>query len=128
MLSPESQRRVTLVGIGLLLLPGPVAILVLTVGFLLPTGDLIRGRVTPLEFPELSIIDALLFDGLAYGIYRLTLKPVEGELPVTVEPDGVLGLDGHPNDGSEPDTDERDCDRHGTVPCRRPVAPGQAVP
>lgn len=85
MLRPESRHNLVLLAIGLLVLLGPVLIIVLTLGFLALTGDLLLGRVTPLEFLELYIIDVLLFGALAYGLYRLTLRLIDQQIPASLE-------------------------------------------
>lgn len=85
MIPPESRDRLVLLGIGLLVLLGPVLILVLTLGALVFFGDLVLGRLTPVEFLELYIIELLLFAGFGYGIYRLTLWLVVHKTPVLSE-------------------------------------------
>jgi hypothetical protein len=81
MIPPESRDRLGLLAIGLLVLLGPVLILVLTLAALVFFGDLVLGRLTPVEFLELYIIELLLFTGFGYGIYRLTLWLVVHKAP-----------------------------------------------
>lgn len=83
--SPDSRERLVLVGIGLLMLLGPVSILVVTLAALVFFGDLALGRITPIEFLELYIIDLILFVGLGYGVYRLTLRLVKIRLPASID-------------------------------------------
>jgi hypothetical protein len=82
---PDSRDRLVLIAIGLLVLLAPALILVVTLSTLVLFGDLAFGRLTPLEFLELYLIDLVLFFVLAYGVYRLTLRLVERQVPVTLE-------------------------------------------
>lgn len=81
MIGPESRHRLILLAIGLLVLLGPVIILIATLGVLVFLGDLAVGRITPIDFLELYLIDLVLTVGLAYGIYRLTLWLVVHQVP-----------------------------------------------
>jgi hypothetical protein len=82
---PDSRDRLVLIAIGLLVLLAPALILVITLGTLALFGDLALGRLTPVEFLELYLIDLVLFFVLAYGVYRLTLWLVERQVPVTLD-------------------------------------------
>jgi hypothetical protein len=82
---PESRDRLVLIAIGFLVLLAPALILVITLGTLVLFGDLALGRLTPVEFLELYLIDLVLFFVLAYGVYRLTLWLVKRQVPVTLE-------------------------------------------
>lgn len=97
----DSRDRVIVLAIGLLVILAPALLLALTVGFLVLSGDLVLGRLTPLEFIELYIIDLLLFAGAGYGVYRLTLWTVENRLPASL--DALEGRDAEElsNDGSD---------------------------
>lgn len=97
----DSRDHVVVLLIGLLVTLAPALLLALTVGFLVLTGDLVLGRLTPLEFIELYIIDLLLFVGAGYGVYRLTLWTVENRLPASL--DALEGRDDEElsNDGSD---------------------------
>lgn len=77
--------RLVVLAIGLLIVLGPVVLLVLTLGFLMLTGDLLVNQVTPIEFLELYVIDLLLFSVFGYGFYRLTLTMVERHLPTSLD-------------------------------------------
>lgn len=71
MTAPDSRDRLVLIGMGFLGLLGPALILVVTLGALVFFGDLALGRITPVEFLELYLIELVLFAAVAYGIYRL---------------------------------------------------------
>ncbi|WP_338741551.1 hypothetical protein [Haloplanus salilacus] len=85
MISLDSQNRIILLVLGLLVLLAPVVLLVLTLGFLVITGDLILGRVTPLEFLELYVIDLAVLLAVGYGVYRLTLWLVAHRIPESLD-------------------------------------------
>ncbi|MEF8856334.1 MAG: hypothetical protein V5A16_02805 [Haloplanus sp.] len=85
MLSSDSRKRLVLIAIGLLIVLSPVLILVLTLGTLTLFGDLIVGQLTFIELLELYLIDLVVFLGLAYGIYRLTLWTVQVPLPTALD-------------------------------------------
>ena len=90
-----------MLAIALLVILAPALVLALTVGFLVFTGDLVLGRVTPLEFLELYIIDLVLIAGVGYAVYRLTLWLVENRLPESLDVLEEDATDGDSNDGSE---------------------------
>lgn len=108
MAPPDSQDRVVVLVIALLVILAPALLLALTVGFLVLTGDLVLGRVTPLEFLELYIIDLILVAGVGYAVYRLTLWLVENQLPESLDVLERDAADGGPNDGSEGSASHRD--------------------
>lgn len=81
MRSSESREQLALMAIGVLVLLGPVLILFATLEVLILFGDLEFNQLTLVEFLELYIIDLVLFVGLAYGIYRLTLWLVRNQVP-----------------------------------------------
>jgi len=85
MLSLESQNRIVLLFLGLLVLLAPIVLLVLTLGFLVITGDLVLGRVAPLAFLELYVIDLAVLLAVGYGVYRLTLWLVAHRLPESLD-------------------------------------------
>lgn len=85
----------------MILAPALLLALALAVGFLSPIGDLVVGRVTPLEFLELSIIELLLFVGAGYGIHRLTLWTVEDRLPESLDGLESRDVEEISNDGSD---------------------------
>lgn len=91
MISPDLRDRAIILAIGLLVLLSPVLFLAATLSFLILTGDLILGQVTLLEFLELYIIELILFIGLTYGLYKLTLWMVENQLPASL--DAIEGRD-----------------------------------
>lgn len=95
MSSDDSRDRVVALAYGVLILLSPAVILVLTLGFLTFTGDLILGRVTPLEFLELYIIELIVLAGFGYGLYRLTLRVAQRRLPVVLD---ALDVDEVPED------------------------------
>lgn len=108
MLPPDSREHLVLLGIGLFLLLGPVLILVLTLGALVLFGDLALGRITPVEFLELYILDLILFVVFAYGVYRLTLWMVEHRVPAALDAIESRETAGNPDDESESEpTEER---------------------
>lgn len=73
MRSSETRERLALMAIGVLVLLGPVLMLFVTLEVLILFGDLELSQLTLVEVLELYAIDLVLFVGLAYGIYRLTL-------------------------------------------------------
>jgi len=81
----DPRERFALLGMGVVILLGPVLILAITLEVLILFGDLRLEQVTPVKFLELYIIDLVLFTGLAYGIYRLTLWLVEHRLPKSLD-------------------------------------------
>ncbi|QLG62754.1 hypothetical protein [Halorarum salinum] len=85
MVRSDLADRLVVLAIGLLIVLGPVVLLVLTLGFLMVTGDLLVNQVTPVEFLELYVIDLLLFSAFGYGVYRLTLTLVESHLPASLD-------------------------------------------
>ena len=97
----DSRDRLVVLAIALLVILAPALVLALTVGFLVFTGDLVLGRVTPLEFLELYIIDLILIAGVGYAVYRLTLWLVENRLPESLDVLKEDAADGDSNDGSE---------------------------
>lgn len=90
MKSSDTRDRLVLIGIGLLVVLGPVVVLGLTLGILSLLGEVAFGRITAVELVELYIVDLLLLLGFAYGIYRLTLRMVRRRLP---EPDDTEPVD-----------------------------------
>jgi hypothetical protein len=95
MSADDSRDRVVALAYGVLILLSPAVILVLTLGFLTFTGDLVLGRVTPLEFLELYIIELVVLAGFGYGLYRLTLRVAQRRLPVVLD---ALDVDEVPED------------------------------
>ena len=87
--------------VGLLVVLAPALVLALIVGFLVLTGDLVLGRITPLEFLELYIIDLVLVVGVGYSVYRLTLWLVKDRLPESLDVLEGDATDVDSNDGSE---------------------------
>jgi|SRR6056297_1089447 len=79
--SDDIPNRILLLAIGVLVVVAPVAILLITLGFLVLAEDLVLGRITLIEFLELYLLDLGLFVAFAYGLYRLTLALVERQLP-----------------------------------------------
>lgn len=77
MSSDDRSNKIVRWTIGLIVFLAPFAILLLTLTFLVFTGDLVRGRVTVLEFLELYILELVLFATSAYVLYRLTLRLFE---------------------------------------------------
>jgi len=102
-MAPSRPRdRLALLATGLFVLVGPVLVLASTLGVLVLFGDLALGRVTPIEFLELYVLEVLLFAGFGYGVYRLTLWMVQRQVPRVL--DAIERDDaGAPDDGS---TDE----------------------
>lgn len=107
MLPEDAQTRLALLAYGVLVILAPVVILTLTLGFLILSGDLVLGRLTPLEFLELYLIELVVFVGFGYGLYRLTLWASEHRLPTLIDalesegdPEGQTG-DDDSGEGSE---------------------------
>lgn len=85
MSSSGLSERLTVLLIGVVVIMAPVVIVLLTVAFLVFTGDLVLRRVTPLEFVELYLIDLALFAAFAYGLYWLTLRLIDSRLPTSLD-------------------------------------------
>lgn len=103
MISVDSQNRIVFLVLGLLVLLAPVVLLILTLGFLVITGDLVLGRVTPLEFLELYVIDLTVILVVGYAVYRLTLWLVAHRLPASLD-----ALDEAAPDDAADDHSDRD--------------------
>lgn len=84
-ISSDSRKRLVLLAIGLLVILGPVLILVFTLGALTFFGDFVVGQVTFVELLELYLIELVVFLGLAYSVYRLTLWAVQEPLPSAID-------------------------------------------
>jgi hypothetical protein len=80
----SSRDRLILVLTVLVVLFAPILIMASMLGLLILTGDLVLGRITPIEFLELYVIELVLFVVFAYGIYRLTIWLVEHRLPASI--------------------------------------------
>lgn len=87
MIPDDPQDRIVFLLLGLLVVLAPIVLLVLTLGFLVITGDLVLGRVTPLAFLELYVIDLTVLLVVGYAVYRLTLWLVTERLPASLEDD-----------------------------------------
>lgn len=87
MSSEASRDRLTLLVVALLLILAPVVILASTLGFLVITGDLVLGRVTPLEFLELYFIELAIVVTFGYGSYRLMTWLALHRLPTLLDED-----------------------------------------
>lgn len=85
MRSEQSRSRLVLLAYGVLLILAPVVMLAATLGFLVVSGNLVLGRVTPLEFIELYVIELLIFATFGYGLYRLTIWVAEHRLPALLD-------------------------------------------
>lgn len=77
--------RLVILLIGVIVLLSPALILVLTLAFLAFTGDLVFGRVTPLELLELYLVDLALIAAVAYGLYRLVRVLLVHRLPKSLD-------------------------------------------
>lgn len=88
MLPADSRDRLVVLAIGLAIIFAPVVLIVLTVGFLSITGELVVGNITPLEFVELYLIDLIVFVGLGYGVYRLARRLAADERSEPNDRDG----------------------------------------
>jgi len=107
MLPDDARDRIILVAYAVLILFTPVVILTLTLGFLSYTGDLVLGRVTPLEFIEIYIIELIVIGGLGYGIYRLTLWVAEHRLPAVLDALEDRDAVETPDDSEDSDGDKK---------------------
>lgn len=74
---PESRNSVVVLLVGLFLLFAPALFVVITLEFLVLSGDITLSEITLLEFLELYLIDLVLLVGFGYTVYRLTLWVVE---------------------------------------------------
>lgn len=82
---PKPPERIEILLIGILVLLSPALILLITIEFLVFTGDLILSDVTLLELLELYIIDLMILAGVAYGLYRLVKALVIHRLPESLD-------------------------------------------
>ena len=73
MVSSDSWNRITVLLVGLLVLFAPALFVIITLEFLILTGEVALTEISLLEFLELYIIDLILLAGFGYGVYRLTL-------------------------------------------------------
>ncbi|WP_324664831.1 hypothetical protein [Haloarcula sediminis] len=100
-MSQSGQRNnLTVLLVGLFLLFAPALFVVATLEFLILSGDLVLSEITPVEFLELYLIDLVLFAGVGYGVYRLTLWVVANRLPAASD---VREADSAPDDAADPE-------------------------
>jgi hypothetical protein len=81
MLSSDSQTRLSLLIIGLLVIFAPAFFVLLTLEFLILSGDLLLSDITPLALLELYILDLVFLVVFAYAVYRVTSWSFEHRLP-----------------------------------------------
>ncbi|MBV0901028.1 hypothetical protein [Haloarcula salina] len=98
MSSAESQRRLVILVIGLVVLFAPALFVVATLEFLILTGDLALSQISLVEFLELYLIDLLLFVVLGYGVYRLTFWLIDNRLPAALD---TLEGEAEPSDAAD---------------------------
>lgn len=63
----------------------PVVVIGLTFGVLSLTTGLVVGRITPVVFLELYLVDLVVFLGFGYVVYRVTLRLVRNRLPESLD-------------------------------------------
>ncbi|WP_424003831.1 hypothetical protein ACOZ4I_05520 [Haloarcula salina] len=102
MSSAESQRRIVILVIGLVILFAPALFVVATLEFLILTGDLALSQISLVDFLELYLIDLVLFVVIGYGVYRLTFWLIENPLPDALD---TLADETDPGDEGTTDTD-----------------------
>ena len=81
MVSSDSQTRLSLLIIGLLVIFAPAFFVLLTLEFLVLSGDLLLSDITPLALLELYILDLVFLLLFAYAVYRVTSWTFEHRLP-----------------------------------------------
>ncbi|PSQ28389.1 hypothetical protein BRD03_03315 [Halobacteriales archaeon QS_9_68_17] len=106
MVSSDSWNRITVLLVGLLVLFAPALFVIITLEFLILTGEVALTEISLLEFLELYIIDLILLVGFGYGVYRLTLWVTDRPLRESVN---ELRADDGPVD--EPSEDAQPDDR-----------------
>ncbi|MFC7075193.1 hypothetical protein [Haloarcula halophila] len=102
----DQRNNLKLLLVGLFLLFAPALFVVVTLEFLILTGDLVLSDISLLDFIELYLIDLVLFAVVGYGIYRLTLWVVANRLPETLDGQELRGADSEPADGRDSSGDE----------------------
>ncbi|MBX0294614.1 hypothetical protein [Haloarcula nitratireducens] len=85
MVSSDSQTRLSLLIIGLLVIFAPAFFVLLTLEFLILSGDLLLSDVTPLALLELYILDLVFLLVFAYAVYRVTSWTFEHQLPSVLD-------------------------------------------
>ncbi|MBX0324387.1 hypothetical protein EGH21_15255 [Halomicroarcula sp. F13] len=85
MASSDSQTRLSLLVIGLLVIFAPAFFVLLTLEFLILSGDLLLSDVTPLSLLELYLLDLVFLLVFAYGVYRITSWTFEHRLPSVLD-------------------------------------------
>ena len=85
MVSSDLQTRLSLLIIGILLIFAPAFFVLLTLEFLILSGDLLLSEVTPLELLELYILDLVFLLLFAYAVYRVTSWTFEHRLPSVLD-------------------------------------------
>jgi len=104
--SDLTSKRVVMLAYGVLLLLAPVVVLSVTLGFLVLSGDLLLGRLSPLEFLELYLIELLVFLTFGYGLYRLTVWTAEPKVPTLLD-ELESSADAEPRTDDETEPGER---------------------
>lgn len=72
MTSDKLRRKLATMAILLLVIFAPFVIIGTTLTFLILTGDLVRGEVSPLVFLELYVIELILVAIFTFGLFWLT--------------------------------------------------------
>lgn len=108
-MSQSGQRNnLTILLIGLFLLFAPALFLVATLEFLILSGDLVLNEVSPLELLELYLIDLVLFAGVGYGIYRISLWIIANRLPESLDTRDLRTAESAPADATDSEASDDD--------------------
>ena len=104
MVSSDSQTRLSLLIIGLLVIFAPAFFVLLTLEFLILSGDLLLSDITPLALLELYLLDLVFLLVFAYAVYRVTSWTFQHRLPALLDAvesteDGSDADDTQSNDG-----------------------------
>ena len=85
MVSSDSQTRLSLLIIGLLVIFAPAFFVLLTLEFLILSGDLLLSDITPLALLELYLLDLVFLLVFAYAVYRVTSWTFQHRLPALLD-------------------------------------------
>jgi hypothetical protein len=103
MVTSDSLDRLTLLVIGLLIIFAPAFFVLLTLEFLILTGNLLLSDITLLELLELYVLDLAFLLVFAYAVYRLTAWTFEHRLPSLLDALESADDDGEGDDGQSSD-------------------------
>lgn len=103
MISSDSQTRLSLLLVGLLVIFAPAFFVLLTLEFLILSGDLLLSDITPLALLELYVLDLVFLLVFAYAVYRITSWTFQHRLPSVLDT-----IESTEDDGDADDTQSSD--------------------